>query len=76
MMLKLKSCPRCNCDIRIDRDIYGWYEECIQCGYLGFLEKIKETGEYIPIKAIDKAVCFDDKTEEKDDVLDKLVQIS
>ena len=32
-MLKLKSCPRCKGDVRIDRDQYGWFEECIQCGY-------------------------------------------
>ena len=34
-MLKLKSCPRCKKgDVWVDRDQYGWYEYCIQCGYL------------------------------------------
>jgi hypothetical protein len=32
-MLKLKSCPRCKGDILIDRDHFGWYEQCFQCGY-------------------------------------------
>ncbi|MFH1003712.1 MAG: hypothetical protein V1780_06175 [Chloroflexota bacterium] len=39
-MLRLKSCPRCNGDIRLDRDQYGWYEECIQCGYVRDLKKV------------------------------------
>jgi ssDNA-binding Zn-finger/Zn-ribbon topoisomerase 1 len=32
-MLRLKSCPRCTGDILIDRDHFGWFEQCIQCGY-------------------------------------------
>jgi hypothetical protein len=32
--LKIGSCPRCNNgEVFIDRDIYGWYECCLQCGY-------------------------------------------
>ncbi len=32
--LKIGSCPRCsNGEIFIDRDLYGWYECCLQCGY-------------------------------------------
>ncbi len=34
-MLKLKGCPKCKTgDITHDRDYYGWYEYCIQCGYM------------------------------------------
>ena len=33
-MLKLKGCPRCGGDLRADRDLYGSYEQCIQCGYM------------------------------------------
>lgn len=32
--LKLKGCPRCGGDIGVDKDQHGWYESCIQCGYL------------------------------------------
>lgn len=33
-MLKLKSCPKCKeGDVTFDRDQYGWYQYCIQCGY-------------------------------------------
>ncbi len=38
--LKSKSCPRCGGNIFIDRDLYGWYELCLQCGYLCDLKSI------------------------------------
>lgn len=30
---KLKSCPRCNGDLFIQRETDGWYEGCLLCGY-------------------------------------------
>ena len=45
MMLRLKSCPRCKGDIVVERDHYGWYEQCFYCGYirdLGSKGKINE----------------------------------
>jgi len=49
-MLRLKSCPRCKGAVRVDRDQYGWYEECIQCGYLCDLENVVTTQEQDPEK--------------------------
>ncbi|RJQ37641.1 MAG: hypothetical protein C4555_06025 [Dehalococcoidia bacterium] len=40
MAIRLKSCPKCGGDVRIDRDEYGWFEQCIQCGYERDLETI------------------------------------
>jgi len=34
MARKLKTCPKCNGKMMPDRDEYGAYEQCIQCGYL------------------------------------------
>ncbi len=39
-MLRLKSCPKCHGDVRVDRDQYGWYEQCIQCGFVRDLEPV------------------------------------
>ncbi len=33
VMWKFKKCPRCMGDIFIDRDMDGWYEQCLQCSY-------------------------------------------
>jgi len=42
-MLRPKSCPRCKTgDIGVDRDYHGWYEYCIQCGYMHDLVDVVE----------------------------------
>jgi len=41
-MLKLKSCPRCKGDVLLDRDQYGWYHYCLQCGYVCDLVEIQQ----------------------------------
>jgi len=42
-MLRPKSCPRCKTgDVGVDRDHHGWYEFCIQCGYLRDLVGVVE----------------------------------
>ncbi|MFC1981034.1 hypothetical protein ACFLVN_02170 [Chloroflexota bacterium] len=42
-MLNRESCPRCSGDVRVDRDKYGWYVECIICGYMRDLESVVVT---------------------------------
>ena len=32
-MFWLKSCPRCHGDLFQERDHYGWYVSCMQCGH-------------------------------------------
>jgi hypothetical protein len=45
-VLKLKSCSRCKKgDIAPDRDHHGWYEYCIQCGYVRDLISVVELGQ-------------------------------
>lgn len=38
-MLKLKACPRCKGDLNSNRDMYGSYDECLQCGYMRDIEE-------------------------------------
>mgnify|MGYP000548356235 CR=1 FL=1 len=33
-MLEIKSCPRCLGDLLTNRDMYGDYKQCLQCGFL------------------------------------------
>ena len=37
-MLEIKSCPRCLGDLLTNRDMYGDYKQCLQCGFLRDLE--------------------------------------
>ena len=39
-MISFRKCPRCNGDILLDKDHFGWYIECLQCGYLQDLQAI------------------------------------
>ena len=39
-MLKINGCPKCRGDVLVDKDEYGQYEECLQCGYLRVLESV------------------------------------
>jgi DNA-directed RNA polymerase subunit M/transcription elongation factor TFIIS len=32
-MIFFKACPKCHGDLYIDKDAYGQYVECLQCGY-------------------------------------------
>ena len=42
---KLKGCPKCRGDLFVDRDYNGWYEQCLQCGYMGELKDISHLKE-------------------------------
>ena len=38
-MFWLKACSRCHGDIFVDRDSYGSFLHCLQCGYIKDLEE-------------------------------------
>ena len=42
VMWKFKNCPRCQGDLFIDKDLDGWYEQCLQCSYRHELKDIAE----------------------------------
>jgi len=39
-MLSRQSCPRCKGKIYIDNDYYGWYYQCLICGFSHDLEEL------------------------------------
>jgi len=50
-MWRFKSCPKCSGDVEIECDQWGWFEQCIQCGYLHDLQNIVEVKKQsIPIE--------------------------
>lgn len=46
-MLDLRDCPRCHGDVRTNRDVYGEYRECLQCGYMVDIE-VRQRPELTP----------------------------
>ena len=42
-------CPKCGGNIYLDNDIEGWYEECLQCGYMTELVEVKPHKEAVKI---------------------------
>ena len=43
IMIKLKACPKCHGDLYLEKDQYGRFLSCLQCGYLmELLEKLPE----------------------------------
>lgn len=44
-MLYSKACPRCSGDIKLDRDNFGVYAKCLQCGFnRDFVTKRENSG--------------------------------
>ena len=40
--LEFKACPRCQGDMISDRDIYGLYRQCLQCGHMEDMPRTSE----------------------------------
>jgi Zn ribbon nucleic-acid-binding protein len=34
------KCPKCGGNVYLDSDHFGWYEECLQCGFTRNLQKV------------------------------------
>jgi ribosomal protein S27AE len=49
---KISSCPRCGGSLFVDRDMDGWYEQCINCSYRN---ELKVSVEPAPKLATKKA---------------------
>jgi len=39
------KCPKCNGNLFLDKDHYGWYEQCLQCGFTRNVEKTTDRAE-------------------------------
>ena len=47
-MVWYKSCPKCGRgDLMLERDTYGWFRQCVQCGYLEDL-RVAEKSASVP----------------------------
>jgi len=39
---RINKCPRCQGNMFLEKDEFGWYEHCLQCSYSQELEGIYE----------------------------------
>jgi len=44
-------CPKCRGNLYLDRDYNGWYEECLQCGFIKDLAIVYEHKKQVQVKA-------------------------
>ena len=56
-MLQLKACPRCAGDLNTNRDLYGSYSECLQCGYMKDLPESSKLLESLKVDFVRKKVA-------------------
>ena len=56
---RLKACSRCGGDVYIDKDIDGWFEQCLQCSYRHELKDLVQFKKQEAMAAIDKSIRWD-----------------
>ncbi len=49
-MIYFKACPRCKGDMTLTGDHYGWFKECLMCGYEADVES--DAGTEIAAKLV------------------------
>jgi len=45
--LTQRRCPKCGGNLFLCSDHYGWYEQCLQCSCIGYLDSIVESRDKI-----------------------------
>jgi hypothetical protein len=45
-VVSLRACPRCVGDLHTNRDMYGTYKECLQCGYMLDINKVPDKRDF------------------------------
>lgn len=47
---KINGCPKCGGSLFVDRDIDGWYEQCVNCSYRNELKVVVGSTEKVAAK--------------------------
>jgi len=65
VMWKLKNCPRCQGDLFLDRDMDGWYQQCLQCSYRRGMKPLAEAGRQTPVPEVERVPSSGVETPDK-----------
>jgi DNA-directed RNA polymerase subunit M/transcription elongation factor TFIIS len=60
MGLWIKGCPKCGGDLYSDRDIMGYYRQCLQCGYTFYEQRRREVPSRVGPPTSDHAAQGDE----------------
>jgi len=44
-----QRCPRCDGNVFVYRDLYGWYEQCLQCSRIWSLDSVVESRDKVSV---------------------------
>jgi hypothetical protein len=50
-----KSCPKCEGNVFLYSDLYGWYEQCLQCSHTEYLETLANVQEKVSKDGLEQA---------------------
>ena len=45
-----QRCPKCGGNLFLDNDDMGWYEQCLQCSFIRYLDVVYENGSKVVCK--------------------------
>jgi len=50
-----QRCPRCGGNVFVYRDLYGWYEQCLQCSRIWYLDRVVELQGKVSVTGCEEA---------------------
>jgi len=50
-----QPCPKCGGNVFVYRDLYGWYEQCLQCSRIWYLDNIVEPIDKVSVTGCEEA---------------------
>ena len=50
-----QRCPKCGGNVFVYRDLYGWYEQCLQCSRIWHLDSVVESRGKVGVTACEEA---------------------
>jgi hypothetical protein len=53
-----RKCLKCGGSVYLDRDQFGWFEQCLQCGFVSDLKDLAKTGNARVEQEIEKIAAM------------------
>ena len=50
-----QRCPKCGGNVFVYRDLHGWYEQCLQCSRIWYLDSVVESRDKAGVAGYEEA---------------------